>query len=263
MLITKRVSKTVAAVACVIALGLTVIGGSSGAIAESAQSSFNATQTEAIGTIVREYLLDNPEIMVEVFAKLEDLQAEQQQLAAENAISANQDALLNDDYSFVYGNPEGDITIVEFFDYKCPYCKRALGDIMAAADEDGNIRVVFKEFPILSDESEMASKAAMAAISQNKYMELHIALMASQGGLDEARIMRIAEDAGLDVDRLRQDMEDPGIDAAIERTQDLARTIGVEGTPAFIIGTQLVPGAVSKERLLEIVEQERTSCVSC
>lgn len=263
MTATKRVSLSLAILAGAIALGASLFGGSSNAIAESNQTSFDATQTEAIGQIVRNYLLENPEVMVEVFAKLEEKQEAEERLAAEAAISANSSALFNDDYSYVYGNPDGDVTIVEFFDYKCPYCKRAVGDIMAAADEDGNVRLVFKEFPILSDESELAAKAAMAAMSQNKYMELHLALMASQGGLSEERIMRIAEDAGLDVDRLRQDMEDPGIDAAIERTQDLARTIGIEGTPAFVIGSQLVPGAVSKERLLEVVEQERTSCTSC
>ena len=134
-----------------------------------------------------------------------------------------------------------------------------MADILAAADEDGNIRLVLKDFPILSDESTLAARAALAAISQNKYMELHIALMATQGSLDEARIMRIAEQAGLDVDRLRQDMKDPGIDAAIKRTHDLARLVGIDGTPAFVIGSQLIPGAVSKERLLEIVEEERTA----
>jgi protein-disulfide isomerase len=259
----KQIRIAIASLASAAALGAALLFGNSSAVAESAQTSFDTTQTEAIGQIVREYLLDNPEVMIEVFAKLEEQQAQQEQLAAQAAIQANQDALFNDDYSYVYGNPDGDITIVEFFDYKCPYCKRAVGDIMEAADEDGNVRLVFKEFPILSEESELAAKAAMAAISQNKYMELHLALMATQGGLDEERIMRVADDAGLDVDRLRQDMQDPGLDAAIERTQDLARAIGIEGTPAFVIGGQLVPGAVSKERLLEVVEQERTSCVSC
>ena len=259
----KRISAAIATLTSAGIVAVSLLVGSVPAVAENAQDSFDAKQTEAIGQIVREYLLENPAIMVEVFAKLEEQQAAQEQLAAETAIRANKDALFNDDYSYVYGNPDGDVTIVEFFDYKCPYCKRAVGDIMAAADEDGNVRVVFKEFPILSDESTLAAKAAMAAISQNKYMELHIALMATQGGLDEDRIMRVAEDAGLDVARLRRDMQDPGLEAAIERTHDLAREIGIEGTPAFVIGNQLVPGAVSKERLLEVVEQERTSCVSC
>ena len=132
-------------------------------------------------------------------------------------------------------------------------------DIIAATDEDGDIRLVLKEFPILSEESTLAARAAMAAISQDKYMELHIALMATQGGLDEARIMRIAEEAGLNVAQLRQDMKEPAIDVAIERNHALARLLGIEGTPAFVIGGQLVPGAISKERLLEIVEEERAA----
>jgi len=259
MTVTKRFPLVLASIVGVLSIAGILIVGSNLAAAESRQTSFDATQTDAVVQIMREYLLENPEFMLEVFAKLEENQAEQDRLAAENAISDNGDALFNDGYSYVYGNPDGDITIVEFFDYKCPYCKRAVADILAAADEDGNIRLVLKDFPILSDESTMAARAALAAISQNKYMELHIALMETQGSLDEARIMRIAEEAGLDVDRLRQDMEDPGIDAAIERTHELARLVGIDGTPAFVIGSQLVPGAVSKERLLEVVEEERTA----
>jgi len=241
----------------------TLAFGSTAVTAESAQSEFNADQTEAIGQIVREYLLENPQVMIEVFDKLEEQQAAAEKQAAEAAIASNSDGLFNDDYSYVYGNPDGDVTVVEFFDYKCGYCKRAVKDVIAAVEEDGNIRLVYKEFPILSEQSEVAARAAMAAISQNKYMEMHLALMATSGDLDEDRIMRIADDAGLDTDRLKQDMKDPGIQAAIDRNHQIAREIGIEGTPAFIIGSQMVPGAVGKARLLEVVEQERTACVSC
>lgn len=236
-----------------------LIVGSTFAAEESGQSAFDATQTDAIGQIVREYLLENPEVMIEVFERLEVQQAAAEKQAAQAAIVANADGLFNDDYSHVYGNPEGDVTIVEFFDYKCGYCKRAVKDIIDAVDEDGNVRLVYKEFPILSEQSEVAARAAMAAISQNKYMELHIALMATSGDLDESRILRVAEDAGLDTDRLSQDMKDPGLEAAIERNHQIAREIGIEGTPAFIIGNRLVAGAVGKERLLEIVAEERAS----
>ncbi len=241
------------------ALAGSLVLGSTLATAESAQSEFNATQTDAIGQIVREYLLENPEVMIEVFDRLEVQQAAVEKQAAQAAIVANADGLFNDDYSYVYGNPEGDVTIVEFFDYKCGYCKRAVKDILEAVDQDGNVRLVYKEFPILSEQSELAARAAMAAISQNKYMELHIALMATSGDLDEDRILRVADDAGLDTDRLRQDMKDPGIEAAIERNHQMAREIGIDGTPAFIIGNRLVPGAVGKDRLLEVVAEERAS----
>ncbi len=237
--------------------------GSTAVTAESAQSEFNADQTEAIGQIVREYLLENPQVMIEVFDRLEAQQAAAEKEAAEAAIASNSDGLFNDDYSYVYGNPDGDVTIVEFFDYKCGYCKRAVNDVIAAVEEDGNIRLVYKEFPILSEQSEIAARAAMAAISQNKYMEMHLALMATSGDLDLDRLMRIADDAGLDTDRLAKDMEDPGIQKAIDRNHEIARAIGIEGTPAFIIGSQMVPGAVGKARLLEVVEEERTACVSC
>lgn len=259
MTVTKRFPPVLSGIVGILSIVGTLVVGSSFAVAESSQSSFNSTQADAIEQIMREYLLENPEFMLEVFAKLDEKRAEEERLNAEGAISANSDELFNDGYSYVYGNPDGDVTVVEFFDYKCPYCKRSVEDVIAATDEDGNIRLVLKDFPILSDESTMAARAALAAISQNKYMELHIALMATQGSLDEARIMRIAEEAGLDVERLRRDMTDPGIDAAIDRTHELARRVGVDGTPAFIIGSQLVPGAISKERLLEIVEEARTA----
>lgn len=246
---------------------LSVVGslfvGTTFAVAEDAQPRFNANETKAIEQIVRNYLVENPEIMLEVFAKLEERREAADKAAAMAAIAENKSSLFEDAYSFVAGNPNGDITIVEFFDYKCPYCKRAVDDILDAAEEDGNVRIIYKEFPILSDESKLAAKAAMAAISQNKYMELHRALMATQGALPEERILRIAEEAGLDIDRLKQDMADPALDDAIERTHALARQIGIEGTPAFVIGNQLVPGAVSKDRLLEVVEEERTACVNC
>ncbi|MEQ9520248.1 MAG: DsbA family protein [Parvibaculum sp.] len=240
-----------------------LITGATFAAAEDPQTRFNANDTKAIEQIVRNYLVENPEVMLEVFAKLDEKREAADKAAALAAISENKAGLFEDAYSFVAGNPDGDITIVEFFDYKCPYCKQAVDDILAAADEDGNVRIIYKEFPILSDESTLAAKAAMAAISQNKYMELHRALMETQGPMPEERILRIAEDAGLDVDRLKQDMADPALDDAIERTHTLARQLGIEGTPAFVIGNQLVPGAVSKERLLEVVEEERTACVSC
>jgi len=246
---------------------LSVVGslfvGTTFAVAEDAQPRFNANETKAIEQIVRNYLVENPEIMLEVFAKLEERREAADKAAAMAAIAENKSSLFEDAYSFVAGNPNGDITIVEFFDYKCPYRKRAVDDILDAAEEDGNVRIIYKEFPILSDESKLAAKAAMAAISQNKYMELHRALMATQGALPEERILRIAEEAGLDIDRLKQDMADPALDDAIERTHALARQIGIEGTPAFVIGNQLVPGAVSKDRLLEVVEEERTACVNC
>ena len=225
---------------------LSVVGslfvGTTFAVAEDAQPRFNANETKAIEQIVRNYLVENPEIMLEVFAKLEERREAADKAAAMAAIAENKSSLFEDAYSFVAGNPNGDITIVE---------------------EDGNVRIIYKEFPILSDESKLAAKAAMAAISQNKYMELHRALMATQGALPEERILRIAEEAGLDIDRLKQDMADPALDDAIERTHALARQIGIEGTHAFVIGNQLVPGAVSKDRLLEVVEEERTACVNC
>lgn len=231
--------------------------------ARADDASFSGAQEQAIEEIVRNYLLENPTLMLEVFDRLETIRAEEERATSQAAIAANQSLLTNDGYSHVFGNPDGDITIVEFFDYKCPYCKRAVADILAAVSEDGNVRLVLKEFPILSEESELAAKAALAAERQGKYMSLHMALMGTSGSLDRSRILRIAADLDIDTDQLEEDMASAEIEAAIAETHELARQIGVEGTPAFIIGSQLVPGAVSKERLLEVVEEERSGCVSC
>ena len=228
-------------------------------------TSFSEAQKSELHSLIRDYLISNPEIIVEVMEALDAKQkiadAEQQK----KAIATNRDMLFHDTASYVAGNSDGNVTIVEFFDYQCGYCKKAFGDLMKTVEEDGNIRLVFKEFPILGPESVLASHAAIAAMDQGKYLEFHAALMGAKGALDETRIFDIAEMAGLDVARLKADMKarEGEIDGVIDRSYELARALGVEGTPAFVVGDQFVPGAVNKDRLKEIVEEARTGCISC
>jgi protein-disulfide isomerase len=211
---------------------------------------------EQVEKIVREYLLREPEI---VYRALEELQRRQATAEAERqqaAISDNQRELLNDPASPVGGNPDGEVTLVEFFDYRCAYCRRVVSSMRALLDEDSDLRVVFKELPVLGPDSERAARAALASRRQNGYVPFHFALMAADD-LSLPGIRAAAEAVGLDADRLEADMAAPEVNAAIQANYALANELGIEGTPAFVIGTQLIPGAVDKARLEELIREAR------
>ena len=153
----------------------------------------------------------------------------------------------------VSGNPKGDVTLVEFFDYQCGYCKRSLKPVKDLLETDRQLRVVWKEFPILGPVSRFAARAAMASEKQGRYLEFHVAVMGSRGKLTEDRVMALAGSVGLDIQRLRRDMEDPAIENYLDETIRLARVLGIRGTPAFVIGDTLVPGVVGDARLKELI----------
>ena len=212
---------------------------------------------EQVEKIVREYLLREPEI---VYQALEELQRRQAAAEAERqqaAISDNQRELLNDPTSPVGGNPDGEVTLVEFFDYRCAYCRRVVSSMRALLDEDRELRVVFKELPVLGPDSERAARAALASRRQGGYVPFHFALMAADD-LSLPGIRAAAEAVGLDADRLEADMAAPEVNAAIQANYALANELGIEGTPAFVIGTQLIPGAVDKARLEELIREQRS-----
>ena len=167
------------------------------------------------------------------------------------------DEILNDPGSPVGWNRDGDVTIVEFFDYRCPYCRAVAPRLAQLKKEDRGIRYVYKEWPILGPASKVAARAALAAWKQGRYEEFHEALMTYPGQLTEKGVFKTAERVGIDVDRLRQDMEAPEIAQALARTQQLASALGITGTPAFVIGNELVPGAVSLEQLKLFVRRAR------
>ena len=159
----------------------------------------------------------------------------------------------------VSGDPGGDVTLVEFFDYQCGYCKRALAPMKELLASDGKLRVVWKEFPILGPASRFAARAATAAARQGRYLDFHLAVMGAPGKLTESSVMGIAERLGIDVERLRRDMEDPAIEAYLDETHRLARDLGITGTPAFVIGETVVPGVVGGARLKELIANVRAS----
>lgn len=219
--------------------------------------SFTPQQQQEIERIVRDYLKTHPEVIIEAAKALEAKEQEAQQQRSKVAIDANRDKLINDSDSPVMGNPKGDVTVVEFFDYQCPYCKKMTAPLNEAMAKDGKLRVVFKEWPVLGPDSVIAAKASLASQKQGKYKEFHNALMDSKGRLTESSVMSIAEKAGLDIKKLKKDMEAPDVQEELKQNQALAAALQLEGTPAFVIGSQLAPGAINADTLQAMIDAAR------
>jgi len=210
-----------------------------------------------IGKSIRDYLMANPEVLVEAMKELERREDSERDTQAQKGVMEHQKELLNDPDSPFSGNPSGDVTIVEFSDYQCPYCKRAFSAIKSVMAADSKVKLVYKDLPILGDASKIAAFAALASRNQNKHEAFHDALMAYNGRLDRDRIMEIAKSVGIDTDKLQKDMEDPKLKEIIDRNVALASALGVRGTPAFVIGKQFVPGAVDADALKQLISDAR------
>ena len=215
-------------------------------------------ETERVQRIVRDYLQQHPEVIIEAIKSYQDKRAAAEAGKARQTISALQDELLRDPASPVGANPAGDVSIVEFFDYRCPYCKAVAPDLAKALAADGKVRLIYKEFPILGASSMLAAKAALASQQQGKYIPFHEKLIAFKGNLDEVAIFAMAADIGLDVAKLKSDMQKPEIDAAIQRNYKLADKLAIQGTPAFVIGSELLPGAASVDELTAAIRRARS-----
>jgi protein-disulfide isomerase len=215
--------------------------------AESAKApedaKFTPDQKKEIEHIIKSYLVTNPEIFVEVQNALEEKMEKEQTEKLKVAISQNAGEIYRAPAASIGGNPDGDITVVEFFDYNCGYCKRGLHDVVKLIETDPKVRVVFKELPILSKGSEEASRVAVAAQKQGKYWELHKAMLGSKGQMNEAAALQLAEKLGLDMTKLKADMASPDVKAEVEKSEALAKKMGVNGTPHFLIGDRAIAGA--------------------
>jgi protein-disulfide isomerase len=234
-------------------------------LAVPAKADIASVSDEEFGKRVRDYLMQNPEILRDVLQELERKERARQAQATQDTIKAQAARLFRAENDPVLGNPEGDVTLVEFMDYNCGYCKRSLADVMKLVEADKNLRVVIKEFPILGPTSVTASRAALAAAKQGKYEQMHMALMGHKGALSDEAIFELAKAAGLDVDRLKTDMDDKAIAARIDENHQLASMLGIDGTPAFIIDQQLIPGALGFEALAAAVGDVRAAggCKVC
>ncbi len=206
---------------------------------------------------VADYLRKNPEIMIEVSEILRAKQARLERDKAAYTLDAHRDKIERHPMTPSTGNDQGDVTVVEFFDYQCPYCKRVFSYMAELEKEDKNLRVVWKEYPILGPISRFAARAAMAADRQGKYMDFHAAVMGAPGRLSEDRIMKLAKGAGIDIAKLKVDMKLPEIDAYLDETIALAGALGITGTPGFVIGDEIVAGAIIKRDMKQRIEFAR------
>ncbi|BBU59609.1 MULTISPECIES: DsbA family protein [Rhodobacterales] len=210
-----------------------------------------------IKELVLEAIRENPEIVMEAVAILEQRQAGAQADAQARALDTQRELIENDPNAPVLGNPDGDVTVVEFFDYNCPYCRRVKPEVRALIDADPNIRLVYREWPILGDGSVFAAKAALAARKQGKYEDFHWAMMGNEGRAEEASVLRVAEEVGLDIEQLRADMDAPEVEDHIATSMQLTQALGFNGTPSFVIGDALVPGFVETDQLAKLVAEAR------
>lgn len=218
----------------------------------------SAERKAEIEALVRDYILQHPEIILESVAIMQAREEAEKSQAVKQALADSREALERDPGDPVLGNPDGDVTIVEFFDYQCGYCKSMMKPLLDLVHEDGNIRLVLKEFPILGPASDTAALASLASDRQGKYEAFHAALLGLRGRLGTEAIWQVALEVGLDVDKLKADMADPALQAQVQKVYKLAQILNIQGTPAFTIGEHLIPGAVSKEQLAELVTQIRT-----
>jgi protein-disulfide isomerase len=229
--------------------------------------SFSDAQRGDIETIVRNYLIAHPEVLEEAMAELNKRQAAADAAKHEASIAQNSDTIFNSPRGVVLGNKDGDVSFVEFFDYNCGYCKRAMADMMDLLKSDPKLKVVLKEFPVLSQGSVEAAQVAVAVRMQDptgkKYLDFHQKLLGGRGPADKARALAVAKDVGLDMAKLEKDMASPEAKATIEENFKLAEEMGMNGTPSYVIGKQIVVGAVGLEGLKEKIGMARCGKATC
>jgi protein-disulfide isomerase len=234
--------------------------------AASAQS-FSDAQKGDIEVIIKSYLVSHPEVLEEAMTELNKRQAAEESQKHETSVSENSATIFNSPRGVMLGNKDGDVTFVEFFDYNCGYCKRAMADMMDLMKTDPKLKVVLKEFPVLSPGSVEAAQVAVAVRMQDpggkKYLDFHQKLLGGRGPADKAHALVAAKDAGLDIARIEKDMASPEVKATIDENFKLAEAMGMNGTPSYVIGKQVVVGAIGLDGLKEKIEQARCGKSSC
>jgi protein-disulfide isomerase len=225
---------------------------------------FNPAQRTEMESIIKDYLLSHPELLTEMSKTLEDKQKLAEDEQRKSALTSSADQIFRDKADFVAGNTKGNVTMVEFFDYNCGWCKKGFPEVMSLLQADKNLRFVLKEFPIFGDDSEYAAKAALASERQGKYWKLHLAMFSHAGKITKSTVDEIAAAQGLDMAKLKKDMADPAIEATLSRTRELAQSLAINGTPAFIIDDKLVPGYLPQADLAAAIDEVRAKgCTLC
>jgi protein-disulfide isomerase len=226
-------------------------------------SNLTPEQQQAIGALIKNYIAAHPEIVQGALDELDKRQKEAEAEKARMTIRDNNATLLNSAHQVVLGNPKGDVTMVEFFDYNCGFCKRALPDMMSLLGANPNLRFVLKEFPVLGDGSVEAAHVAVAARMQDptgkKYIEFHQKLLGGRGAADKARALAVAKEVGFDIPRIEKDMDSPEVKATIDEDMKLADLLGVSGTPTYVIGDEVVVGAVGLDELKKKLSPDKAT----
>ena len=222
---------------------------------------FSPAQRGDIEKIIKGYLLAHPEVLQEAMAELEKKQAVAEAEKAKTAITNHSEAIFNSPYQVTLGNPKGDVTFVEFFDYNCGYCKRAMSDMLTLMGKDPKLKVVLKEFPVLGPGSVEAAQVAVAVRMQDKtgkkYLEFHQKLLSGRGQADKARALAVAKDIGLDMARLEKDLKSEEVTNSIKESMKLAEALGLNGTPSYVINKDVVVGAVGLDALGQKIQAAR------
>lgn len=235
--------------------------------APAAAAEFSAAQKAELESIIKDYIVSHPEVLQESIAELDRRQAAADTEKARAAVASNSETIFNSSRQVVLGNPKGDVTLVEFFDYNCAFCKRTLPDMMQMMKDDGKLKVVLKEFPVLGPGSVEAAKVAVAVRMQDKngkkYLDFHQKLLGGRGQVDKARALAVAKEVGMDMARLDKDLGSDEVRVSLEESLKLAETLGLNGTPSFVIGSDVVVGAIGLDALREKVSFARCGKTTC
>ena len=229
-------------------------------------STFTDEQKKALGDIIKDFLLKNPDVMIDVQNALDEKVEKEQSTKLKTFMAENGKSIYRSPGSSTAGDADGDITVVEFFDFNCGYCKRGLPEVQKLIKSDKKVRFVFKELPILSKGSEEAARVALAAKRQGKYWEFHQVMLGSKGQANEASALKVAEGLGLDMDKLKTDMASDAVKNELDDMKALAKKIGINGTPHFLVGDKAIPGAPEDlhDQLETLVSEFRKNgCPTC
>jgi protein-disulfide isomerase len=238
------------------------------AAAPAGAQSFSPDQRGEIERIIKDYLLKHPELLQEVMTELEKRQTAADAEKHRAGVKEHATTIFNSPRQVTLGNLQGDVTVVEFFDYNCGYCKRAMTDMLDLLKSDGKVKFVLKEFPVLGEGSMQAAQVAVAVRMQDKtggkkYLEFHQKLLGSRGSIDKARAMAAAKEAGLDVARIEKDLASEEVKATLEESYKIAEALGLNGTPSYVVGSDVVVGAVGLKVLKEKVNTARCGKATC
>ena len=237
------------------------------ATAPARAQGFTGEQRSEIERIIKDYLLSHPELLQDVMSELEKRQAAAEAEKHRATVKENSDVIFSSPRQVTLGNPQGDVTVVEFFDYNCGYCKRAMSDMLELMKGDAKLKFVLKEFPVLGESSVQAAQVAAAVRMQDKtgkkYLEFHQKLLNGRGQADKTRALAVAKEIGLDVAKIEKDMAGDEVKATIEESFKLAEALGLNGTPSYVVGTDVVIGAVGANTLKEKINSARCGKATC